>query len=107
MKHLNENNFKETVYFSDNPCAVLFTAPWCGFCKSMKLMCEKAQEDFSETDFYTVDIDAEQSLKNAYGVSAVPTLIVFEDGTPVSRASGLLKKGELYSLLGSHTASLY
>ncbi len=101
MEILNTEDFREKVYFGDKRCAVLFTAPWCGFCSSMKLMVEKAQRDFGSTDFYTVDIDKEPSLKTAFAISAVPTFIVFEDGKPLNRATGLLKKSELYTLLGA------
>lgn len=101
MEILNCDDFREKIYFGDNRSAVLFTAPWCGFCRSMKFMCEKAEKDFSNTDFYTVDIDKEPSLKTAFAISAVPTFIVFEDGKPLNRATGLLKKSELYTLLGA------
>ena len=101
MESLNTEEFREKIYFEDSRSAVLFTAPWCGFCRSMKLMCEKAEKDFAETGFYTVDIDKEPSLKKAFGVSAVPTFILFENGKPINRATGLLKKSELYTLLGA------
>ncbi|MBQ8573121.1 MAG: thioredoxin family protein [Ruminococcus sp.] len=101
MEILNTEDFREKVFFEDKRCAVLFTAPWCGFCRSMKLMVEKAERDFGLTQFYTVDIDKEPSLKTAFGISAVPTIIVFEDGKPLNKATGLLKKSELYTLLGA------
>lgn len=101
MEAINQEDFREKVYFGDNKCAVLFTAPWCGFCRSMKIMAEKAERDFAQTDFFTVDIDQEPALKTAFGISAVPTLIVFEDGKPLNKATGLLKKSELYTLLGA------
>lgn len=105
MEVLNTEAFREKIYFSDNRSAVLFTAPWCGFCRSMKLMVEKAEKDFSATDFYTVDIDKEPSLKTAFAVSAVPTFIVFEDGKPLNKATGLLRKSELYTLLGAEVTA--
>lgn len=101
MEALTTDNFREKIYFGDNRCAVLFTAPWCGFCRSMKLMCDSARKDFASTEFYTVDIDKEPGLKTAFAVSAVPTLVVFEDGRPLNRATGLVKKSELYTLLGA------
>ena len=101
MENLTAENFREKVYFGDKRCAVLFTAPWCGFCRSMKLMCEKAQDDFSIVDFYMVDIDNEPELKSAFAIAMVPTFMVFEDGKPLSKAAGLMKKTELYTLLGA------
>lgn len=101
MEKLSTETFREKIYFDDSKSAVLFTAPWCGFCRSMKLMCEKAEKDFAKTKFYIVDIDEEQGLKNSFCISSVPTLVVFEDGNPISRATGLIKKSELYTLLGA------
>lgn len=105
MENLTAESFREKIYFTDNKCAVLFTAPWCGFCRSMKLMCLKAHEDFGKINFFTVDIDTEPELKRAFAVAVVPTLIVFEDGKPINKAAGLLKKSELYTLLGAEVLS--
>lgn len=101
METLTTEDFREKIYFDDEKSAVLFTAPWCGFCRSMKLMLEKAEKDFGLVKFYLVDIDKEPSLKTSFSVSAVPTLIVFEEGRPLNRATGLIKKSELYTLLGA------
>jgi len=100
MESLTTESFREKIYFDDERSAVLFTAPWCGFCRSMKLMIQKAERDFSATKFYTVDIDEEPSLKTAFAISAVPTFILFDEGRPLNRATGLIKKSELYALLG-------
>ncbi len=105
MEILTAESFREKIYFGDNKCAVLFTAPWCGFCRSMKLMCMKASADFDNMKFYMVDIDSEPELKRAFAVAVVPTLIVFEDGKPINKAAGLLKKSELYTLLGAEVLS--
>lgn len=101
METLTTEQFREKIYFDDSRSAVLFTAPWCGFCRSMKMMIEKAERDFGSTKFYIVDIDKEPSLKTAFSVSAVPTFILFEEGRPLNRATGLIKKSELYTLLGA------
>lgn len=101
MENLTTEDFREKIYFDDNRSAVLFTAPWCGFCRSMKIMLEKAEKDFGSTVFYVVDIDKEPGLQTAFGISAVPTFILFEEGKPLNRATGLLKKTELYTLLGA------
>lgn len=101
MQNLTTESFREKIYFGDTKSAVLFTAPWCGFCRSMKIMTEKAEKDFGAIDFYTVDIEKEPELKNAFRISAVPAFILFEDGKPLNRATGLIKKSELYTLLGA------
>lgn len=101
MENLTTENFREKIYSGTKKRAVLFTAQWCGFCRSMKLMCSKAQEDFSSVEFYIADIDKEPELKKAFAISVVPTFILFEDGKPLSKAAGLMKKSELYTLLGA------
>lgn len=99
MESVTTESFREKIYFDDERSVVLFTAPWCGFCRSMKLMIQKAEKDFGTTKFYTVDIDEEPSLKTSFAIAAVPTLILFEEGRPLNRITGLIKKSDLYEFL--------
>ncbi len=99
MENICAEDFREKIYLADKRCAVLFTASGCGFCHSMIIMAEKLRPEFDNIRFYLADIEKEPQLKNAMEISAVPTLIVFDDGTPIARATGLLKKSELYAIL--------
>ena len=47
----------------------------------------------------TVNIDTSPGLASRFGISAVPTLIVFRDGKPSYQTSGLKDKSELRQIL--------
>lgn len=47
-----------------------------------------------------VDVDEAPALAARYGVSVIPTLIVFRGGQPVSRSSGYSDEEDLIAQLG-------
>ena len=47
----------------------------------------------------TANIDTSPGLASRFGISAVPTLIVFRDGKPSYQTSGLKDKSELRQIL--------
>ena len=52
-----------------------------------------------EAKIIKIDVDKNQSLARKYAVRGVPTLIIFNDGKPVWRQSGVLPASELISQL--------
>jgi thioredoxin-like negative regulator of GroEL len=63
----------------------MFTADWCGYCHRFlphfRRVPRAVVVDISEED---------EPAWDAYGIDVVPTVIVFEDGAPVRRWSGVL-----------------
>lgn len=65
---------------------VMFFAPWCGHCKSLKpTWTETAtdlaeQEDASYTTLATVDCTVEKSVCERFGIRSYPTLLFFHQG---------------------------
>ena len=49
-----------------------------------------------------VDIDKNQELATKYQVRSVPTMILFKDGVPKWRQSGVLQKNEIVSVIETH-----
>lgn len=80
MKEINSNNFKEMVLDSKGLVLVDFSATWCGPCK----MQAPVLEDYStEVDFpiYSIDVDESSDIAAKYNVNAVPSLMLFKDGS--------------------------
>ncbi len=92
IKHVNEKEFNEKI--NTKRVLVDFFATWCGPCKMLSLVMEKLDKK-DLIPIIKVDIDEEQALAERYGITAVPTLIIFENGNEVKRITGFMSENEL------------
>lgn len=77
-----------------------FWAEWCAPCKMMTPVIEELAEEYEgKATVGKVDIDAEGSLAEQFGVSSIPTLLVFKDGEIAKKFVGVTSKDELNSAL--------
>ena len=98
---INESNFDEKIKSGTGKVLVDFSATWCGPCRMLApVLDEISQEYAGQVTIYKVDIDQCQSLAMNYRVSAVPTMVLFEDGQPVSATTGAQPKGNVLAFLG-------
>lgn len=64
---------------------IMFTAPWCSGCKSIKPHLEQ-QRDKIEIEY--IDIEQQPQAVEEYGVSNLPTLLFVHDGELVKHRTG-------------------
>lgn len=70
-------------------CVVDFSASWCGPCRMMAPILEDVSEKYKgKYYFYQIDIDSCENLAARCEISAVPTILVFKNGTEIARTSG-------------------
>ena len=94
-------NFDAEVLKSSVPVLVDFTATWCGPCKQLAPIVEKIADDFEgKVRVGKLDIDAERSIAEKYGIRSVPTVLVFKDGQKAASHVGLTTREKLVNLLG-------
>ena len=91
--------FNEMIQ-SDKPVLVDFFAEWCGPCKMMSSILKEVKDSLGdEVTIIKVDVDKNPQAAAAYQVQGVPTLIVFKNGKPLWRQSGVVPKNGLINIL--------
>ncbi|KAL2754114.1 hypothetical protein ACRALDRAFT_2036116 [Sodiomyces alcalophilus JCM 7366] len=68
-----------------------FYADWCGPCKMIAPHFEKLSKEHSKPKkvaFCKIDVDSLSSISRTYGVSAMPTFIIFHGGQPIETIRG-------------------
>lgn len=85
-------SFRDTVLKS--PIAFVdFYATWCGPCKMIAPYVEKFSDVHTNVDFYKLDVDQINEIARDYGISAMPTFLVFKHGKVVDKIVGANPQG--------------
>jgi thioredoxin 1 len=93
---LTDNNFEQEVLQADVPALVDFWAEWCMPCKMLAPTIDELAAEYQGTlKVGKVDTDANREISMKFGISAIPTLILFKDGEVVRKFVGLQQKTDL------------
>ncbi|MEI6583175.1 MAG: thioredoxin [Chitinophagia bacterium] len=97
---------KETfrsVINGPKPVLVDFTASWCGPCKMMAPILEQLRASMGDAlRIIKIDVDQNNALATELEVSGVPTLILYKNGMPIWRQSGVVPIHTLQSTIQAH-----
>ena len=96
--NLTEQDFaatieKEGIVFLD------FWAEWCGPCKAFAPVYESISEKHPEITFGKVNTEEQPGIAGSFGISAIPTLMIFRDGIGVFSQPGMLPAAALDELV--------
>jgi thioredoxin 1 len=96
VTELTDRTFDSEVLQSSVPVLVDFWAPWCGPCRMIAPIIEElARDNAGAIKVAKINIDDSPNVAASYGVSSIPTLMLFKGGEVVDRFVGVQPKSRL------------
>jgi thioredoxin 1 len=100
VKEFTDANFESEVLKSDQPVLVDFWAEWCMPCRMLAPTIEKIAQDFAgKVKVGKVDTDSNRDISVKYGISAIPTVILFKGGQVAQKFVGLRREEDFREAL--------
>jgi thioredoxin 1 len=90
IKEITDQNFEQEVAQANVPVLVDFWAEWCMPCRMLAPTIDKIANEYSgKVKVGKIDTDANRDVSIKFGISAIPTVILFKNGEVVQRFVGL------------------
>jgi len=93
---LTDSTFDQVVHSSDVPVLVDFWAPWCGPCRMMAPIVEEIADKYAgRAKVCKLNTDDARDSAMEFGITAIPTTILFKNGQVQKKWVGLTSKKDL------------
>src|ERR1041384_4764227 len=99
IQQVTDADFEQLIN-GDKPVFVDFWAPWCGPCRIIGPIVEELAPSYEGKAVITkMNVDENQNVPMKFGVTSIPTLLIFKDGKLVDRAIGAMPKNNLKAFI--------
>ena len=99
VQEFTDDSFDSDVLKASGPVLVDFWAPWCGPCRQIAPMIDELAGENPNVTIGKVNIDDNPTVAQRFGISSIPTLLVFKDGEVQDRFVGVRPKSALQEAL--------
>jgi len=100
---VTDKNFNDEVIKSDLPVLVDFWAEWCGPCKMVEPEVEKLLDEKKEVlKVGRLNVDESRDTAIKYGISSIPTLMLFKNGEVKEKLIGAMSKDRILDKISQH-----
>ena len=98
---VTDAEFDKVVLESDVPVLVDFWAPWCGPCRMLGPIVEEISGEVGDkAKVVKMNVDENPATAGKFGITAIPTVIIFENGAVKEQLVGVQPKPKYLSVLG-------
>ena len=99
----SDSNFESEVLQSEQPVLVDFWAEWCMPCRMLAPTIDKIATEYAgKVKVGKVDTDANREISIKYGISAIPTVILFKNGQVAQKFVGLRQERDFKAALDAN-----
>jgi thioredoxin 2 len=93
---VDEQGFGRQIANSDIPVLVDVWAPWCGPCRAMAPMFERAAKELEpNVRLLKLNADTAPGVSSRLHITGIPTLLLMHGGREISRSAGAMDAGSI------------